>query len=50
MMSPMSIDEIDYKEMEDVETEIVVNGSIVNISQSNVIPESQVDLKLSKNG
>lgn len=46
MMSPMSIDEIDYKEMEDVETEIVVNGSIVNISQSNVIPESQVDLKI----
>ena len=46
MMSPMSIDEIDYKEMEDVETEIVLNGSIVNIPISNIIPASQVDLKI----
>lgn len=52
LMSPMSIDEIDYKEMEDIETEIVINGSIVSPSESieedinlSIIP-SQVDMKI----
>jgi hypothetical protein len=31
VMSPISIDEIDYKEMEDIDNEIFVNGSIVNL-------------------
>lgn len=43
IMSPISIDEIDYKEMEDIETEIVINGSIVSnlptIEESPIIPK-----------
>ena len=37
IISPISIsiDEIDYKEMEDVETEILVNGSIINVPFNN---------------
>lgn len=50
MMSPMSIDEIDYKEMEDIGTEIVLNGSIVNIppQAANFTPVPQIDLSTVK--
>lgn len=50
MMSPMSIDEIDYKEMEDIGTEIVLNGSIVNIppKAANFTPVPQIDLSTVK--
>lgn len=34
MLSPMSIDEIDFKEMEDIETEILLNGSITNLPET----------------
>jgi hypothetical protein len=41
IMSPMSIiDEIDYKEIEDIENEIVLNGSIVNLP---ILPPSSND-------
>ena len=51
IMSPMSIDEIDYKEMEDVENEIIINGSIVNVPSSSSLSDNtntfmpQIDLK-----
>ena len=44
IMSPMSIDEIDYKEMEDIETEIILNGSIVNLPPSSDAPLTKLDL------
>ena len=45
MPSPMSIDEIDFKEMEDIKTEIVINGSVINSSQNE--NDDQTDEKSS---
>lgn len=47
ILSPISIDEIDYKEMEDVESEIVLNGTIVNLSTCESVTVAAASFDLS---